>query len=179
MFKNKTEERIIEIVSEDKEAKNSLHNLTMQTTPNNYLESVKMTKYNTILQNKASSSFLMVQFRQTRWELDQMCHIGSCFDTNWMINRAVQPALRHLAVVRSSVESDWLWGPREQMGQGQQSWTKRLSVSPWFCIKISLPCSSVLKSDYTHTQKEVALFKAELLGLVLHGKLSPPLAPPS
>lgn len=47
-----------------------------------------------------------------------MCHTGSCFATNWMINTAVQPVLRRLAVVRSSVESDWLWGPREQMRRG-------------------------------------------------------------
>lgn len=66
----------------------------------------------------------MVQFRQTRWELHQMCHTGSCFATNWMINTAVQPVLRRLAVVRSSVVSDWLWGPREQMRQGTWSWTK-------------------------------------------------------
>lgn len=64
---------------------------------------------------------LLLQFRQTRWEPHQMCHIGSCFATNWMINRAVQPAVRHLAVVRSSVESDWLWEPREQMGRGHRA----------------------------------------------------------
>lgn len=57
-----------------------------------------------------------------------MCHIGRCFSTNWMINRAVQPALRHLAVGRSSVKNDWLWGPGEQMRQGHGA-----GLKDWVC----------------------------------------------
>ena len=72
----------------------------------------------------------MVQFRQTRWELHQMCHIGSCFATNWMINRAAQTASRPFGC-GARLTGEWL----ASRGRGSR-WDgdTELDHSDWLCL---------------------------------------------
>lgn len=74
------------------------------------------------------------------------------------------------------------------MGRGHGAGPQRLTVLPRIKISLSISrlprCSRAIPRTNTRREKKkkkkvAAVFHAELQRLVLHGKLSPPLAPPS